>query len=140
MHTSRIIVLTRQEKKLDNIDKTRQDKCVLAGWQDRTVPLQINASTRWLNCHGSSNTWAHKVWQEKTGTILTKKEKNRILVMSSRLRRQAQTEALLHKDHLNIRFPYQNEIFLNQNEVFPYQNKIIFSRICKPSTLVAFSV
>ena len=33
-----------------NIDKTRkkirQDKCVLAGWQDRTVPLQINASTK----------------------------------------------------------------------------------------------
>ena len=44
--------------------------------------------------------------------------------MSSRLQRQAPTEALLHRDHLNIRFPYQNEIFPNQNEIFPYQNEI----------------
>ena len=38
--------IDKTRKKQDNIDKTRQDKCVLAGWQDRTVPLQINASTR----------------------------------------------------------------------------------------------
>ena len=39
--------------------------------------------------------------------------------MSSRLQRQAPTEALLHRDHLNIRFPYQNEICPYQNENFP---------------------
>ena len=44
--------------------------------------------------------------------------------MSSRLQRQAPTEALLHRDHLNIRFPYQNEIIPNKNEIFPYQNEI----------------
>ena len=43
--------------------------------------------------------------------------------MSSRLQRQAPTEALLHRDHLNIRFSYQNEIFLYQNEIVQYQNE-----------------